>query len=329
MLLRKRSHSDKEQEQEKTTQVNTPSQSSLLLNDNNMYNNTWRTTAPLARLTFTRPLIYGTIVKRPNRFIMHALIPGYDDVQLCHCPCTGRIGDLEFTNIPCLLSQSDHELLPLPVTSNKRYKASKGTKSVVTTKRATSFTVEAISLDTIDTPQDQMQWIGINQNRANRFVEQFMRNGDLNTMLNHDNSNEWQPSTIQRECKVGKSKLDFVVDQRTYIEVKTPLIYLPCQDHPNYRKNTKPLANVERLVKHFGELADLQSSHPNSSARLLLCFMYDALPFKRPPATARNKTISDAAQAAITAGVELWQTCLRIDACSISLMKLMRLEDQY
>jgi sugar fermentation stimulation protein A len=29
-----------------------------------------------------------------------------------------------------------------------------------------------------------MQWIGINQNRANRFIEQFIRNGDLNTMLN-------------------------------------------------------------------------------------------------------------------------------------------------
>jgi hypothetical protein len=87
---------------------------------------------------------------------MHAQVPGYDNVQICHCPCklpsisqaivayillylgTGRIGDLDFTNIPCLLSQSNHELLSMKGVSNKRYKSSKG--SSMTSKRTTSFT---------------------------------------------------------------------------------------------------------------------------------------------------------------------------------------------
>ncbi|RKP26607.1 hypothetical protein SYNPS1DRAFT_27715 [Syncephalis pseudoplumigaleata] len=167
--------------------------------------------------------------------------------------------------------------------------------------------VEAISLNAVDVSYEQMQWIGINQNRANRFIERFMLDGHMNALLHKADHADWRPTRVQRECTVATSKLDFVVDEQIYVEVKTPLIHLPCHDHPNYRENKKPLANAERLVKHFGELANLRKHRPDSSARLLLCFMYNAPPFRRPPATAQNKTITDAAQAALLAGVELWQ----------------------
>ena len=45
-----------------------------------------------------------------------------------------------------------------------------------------------------------------------------------------------------------------------------------------------------------------QDSLASKSTRLLLCFMYDAAPFHRPPATAQNQFINQAANAAIKAG---------------------------
>ena len=53
---------------------------------------------------FKEPLIEGTIKSRPNRFIMNVLVDG--KVEKSHCPSTGRIGNLKFEEIPCLLSRS-------------------------------------------------------------------------------------------------------------------------------------------------------------------------------------------------------------------------------
>ncbi|KAI9596714.1 hypothetical protein BDF19DRAFT_436527 [Syncephalis fuscata] len=204
------------------------------------------------------------------------------EVQICHCPCTGRIGDLEFTNIPCMLSRPDEEKTATTKIANKRRKL-----STIQNKpsRKTTFTVEAISLDTTDTPYGQMTWIGINQSRANRFIESFLLDGHLNALLDKKNDTKWRPTTVQREYTIAKSKIDFLVDQQIYIEVKTPLIHLPCQHHPNYRENRLPLKAFDRIVKHFDELTHVLNTNTKSSARLLLCFMYNAPPFKRPQAT--------------------------------------------
>lgn len=109
----------------------------------------------------------------------------------CHCPTTGRLGDLNLSGIPCLYSAS----------TNK--------------KRKTAYTVEAIS------PSHGAGWVGINQTAANRYFEFFLRNGALSRMA------KGEP---RREVRLGRSRIDFLVGE-TYIEVKTPLITLPAPNN--------------------------------------------------------------------------------------------------
>ena len=66
-------------------------------------------------------LVEGLIKARPNRFIMHVQLG--KKLLKCHCPVTGKIGNLQFSNISCLLSMSKNP------------------------ERKTPCTVEAISLD--------------------------------------------------------------------------------------------------------------------------------------------------------------------------------------
>ena len=71
------------------------------------------------KYTFKNELIECIIVKRKSQFTMIVNIDG-EEVS-CHCPTTGRIGDLDTKNIACLLSKSEDP------------------------KRKTPYTVEAVS----------------------------------------------------------------------------------------------------------------------------------------------------------------------------------------
>ncbi|MDR1334394.1 MAG: DNA/RNA nuclease SfsA [Holosporaceae bacterium] len=133
---------------------------------------------------FTRPLEFGKIVARPNRFIMHVEKDG--NIFVCHCPSTGKIGNVIFSDVPCLLSKS------------------------LDPRRKTAYTVEAIALNNF--------WIGINQNAVNRYVEHFFRSGLLENIAKNGHK-------ILREQKIGDSKLDFKIEN-TYLEVKMPLQFL-------------------------------------------------------------------------------------------------------
>jgi len=140
---------------------------------------------------FKHELIEGIIISRKNRFIIQANINGKE--ELCHCPSTGRIGGLVLNGMPCLLSESENP------------------------ERKTKYTVEAISC-----PHGNgimTEWIGINQNQVNRYVEFFLRSGQLPEIT--------QPfSEIKREVKFGKSRIDFKIGN-DYLELKMPLITLP------------------------------------------------------------------------------------------------------
>jgi len=57
--------------------------------------------------------------------------------------------------------------------------------------------------------------------------------------------------------------------------------------------------------------------------------MYDAPPFKRPPVTANNLQITEAADKALEAGVQFWQVNMKIDEGGVSLSKLFMIEDRY
>lgn len=70
---------------------------------------------------YEAPLIGGIIVKMKSQFTIDFCIN--NEVVRCHCQTTGRIGNIDLSGIPCLLSKSDNS------------------------KRKTLYTVEAVSLD--------------------------------------------------------------------------------------------------------------------------------------------------------------------------------------
>ncbi len=145
---------------------------------------------------FEEPLIEGLIKSRPNRFIMYVMVNG--KLEKCHCPSTGRIGSIKFEDIPCLLSRSKNP------------------------ERTTKYTVEAFSLD--EPGKKGKSWIGINQTKANEYVEFFIKAGLVKNMLG-------KVSEVKREVRLGRSRIDFLINGRDYLEVKTPLMIIPTEGH--------------------------------------------------------------------------------------------------
>lgn len=232
---------------------------------------------------FETPLIEGLILRRRNRFIMEVAIDGviYD----CHCPTTGRIGSIVFRDIPCLLSKSKD------------------------TTRKTLYTVEAISLDLPSEPHKS--WIGINQNAANRYVEHFLKNGQLSAMVSSD--------IVKREQKLGNSKLDFLVGN-TYIEVKTPLTTLQVEkkDHITTAKGSE-FNSFERFLKHIGELEG--SLEENERAILFICFIYDSPGFRGSTNGKYSSYIRESVESSIKRGVEIWQVNFKITPTEVNLIR--------
>ena len=132
----------------------------------------------------------------------------------CHCPTTGRLGDLKLSGLPCLYSTSDSR------------------------SRKTRHTVEAIS-----TSPNGGTWVGINQTAANRYFEFFLRENALRRLAS---------GNVQREVRLGGSRIDFLVGS-TYIEVKTPLIMLPAGAEVPRVKRSR-FDSFERLIRHMREL---------------------------------------------------------------------------
>jgi sugar fermentation stimulation protein A len=240
------------------------------------------------RYLFPDRLEEGLIKSRPNRFIMEVAADGA--LCRCHCPVTGRIGSIGFEDIPCLLSRGGEG-------------------------RKTPYTVEAISLDPPD--KRKKRWVGINQGRVNDYVAFFLRENAFVKMY---------PSveTLDREVKLGNSRIDFLVNGRDYLEVKPPLEDLPCEGHPNYMGHSNTPVSPDRLIKHFGDTSD--AIKDGSRSRFLLCFMYDAPPFKKTPTDAQGRRIAAAVREAQARGVENWQANFDIDADGVSLRDNFKLQ---
>jgi len=164
--------------------------------------------------TFPEPLKHGRIISRPNRFIM--MVRAGNRTLRCHCPTTGRLGDLELSGLRCLYSTSHSK------------------------SRKTAYTVEAIS-----TSPAGSHWVGINQTAANRYFEFFLRSGALARLAT---------GTVRREVRLGKSRIDFLVGN-AYVEVKTPLITLPA-NRALARVRGSRFNSFDRLIRHMGELKD-------------------------------------------------------------------------
>jgi sugar fermentation stimulation protein A len=204
-------------------------------------------------------------------------------VVRCHCPTTGRLGDLELAGLPCLLSPAEGG------------------------KRKTAYTVEAIATAK-DFPES---WVGINQTAANRYVEFFIRNGALKRMVHGE---------LRREVRLGQSRIDFLVG-KTYVEVKTPLVTLPSANSVPKVKHSR-FDSFDRLIRHMSELK--RSLSGGQEAVIVLCYLYNARPFRPPARDQTNSKILTAAADAERAGVERWQVNLRIDCEGVSLIRYFR-----
>ncbi|MFH1222525.1 MAG: DNA/RNA nuclease SfsA [Candidatus Micrarchaeota archaeon] len=238
----------------------------------------------LEKYRFPEKLVEGLIKARPNRFIMRVQLG--KKLLKCHCPVTGRIGNLRFSNIPCLLSMSNNP------------------------ERKTPCTVEAISLD--PPAKKNKSWIGINQTKANEYIAFFMRTGQMEKMIGKKHE-------VQREVPLGKSRIDFLVNGNTYVEAKTMVMMIPSEKHPNYTGGNKPLTSFDRMIKHFH---DLGAAVPKGSrAIILLCFPYDAIQFVPPKRMKGSGPIKRAARKAQRAGVENWQINLKFDEKGVQLLQ--------
>ncbi len=236
---------------------------------------------------FDEPLKEALIIKRTNRFLFEVLIDG--EVEICHCPATGRIGNIVFNNIPCLISESKNA-----------------------DKRKTKHTVEAISLNGLN--EKNKKWIGVNQNRANRFIEFFIKNNQLKNMIQYKGN-------LLREQTIDNSKLDFLVGN-TYIEVKTPLVILPLKKDYITNKNLEikektKFNSFDRFIKHINELAITLKDH--EKAIMINFYMFEADRFIAPKVDNLNHPILKAVNNAIKNGVETWQINSKFDSEGIEI----------
>jgi len=243
----------------------------------------------MKKYIFSDRLVEGLIKSRPNRFIMEVEVDG--TLCRCHCPVTGRIGSIRFEDIPCLLS-----------------KGGEG--------RKTPYTVEAISLDAPG--KKKKEWIGINQGRVNDYVAFYLRENAFDKIFS-------SVEAVGREVKLGDSRIDFLVNGRDYLEVKTLLKDIPCEGHSKYKGRDITPIMPERMLKHFAETAG--AIRDGSRSIFLLCYMYDAVPFKTPTKEeGRDERIVSAVHRAEKKGVENWQANFAFDAEGVSLIDHFKLK---
>jgi sugar fermentation stimulation protein A len=171
----------------------------------------------------------------------------------------------------------------------------------------TQGTVQAISFDI---GKRRRSWLGINQNAANRYVEFFLKNGLLGQMVSGD---------VRREVKLGNSRIDFLVGD-TYVEVKTPLILLPTGSAEKVIHSQ--FNSFDRLIKHMTELST--ALRDGKKAVIVMCYLYDAAPFKTPQRTRYNARILDASKSATERGVRRWQINLGVSREGVRLIKFFR-----
>ena len=242
---------------------------------------------------FDEELTEGIIKERKGQFILFVKVK--DKEYRCHCPTTGGVGGVILKNIPCLMSRSKNP------------------------KRTTEFTVEAISLDKPGVKNKK--WIGINQVKANRYVEYFLKEGKFDKMFK-------KVTDIKREQTLGNSKLDFLVNNDCYMEVKSPLHNLNIKI-PSYIQTRKKniLYAGNRLVKHMLELGE--SLKKSQRAIMLITFQYKSETFgkKEKRETVQNyKKIEDAVDKIKKLGVESWQVNLSIDKKGVSFLDHFKIE---
>ncbi|MDR2200591.1 MAG: DNA/RNA nuclease SfsA [Puniceicoccales bacterium] len=235
-------------------------------------------------------LCVGELTGRPNRFIFEGISEG--KARRWHCPATGKIGLIDnFRGIPCLF-----------------------TPAVEAKKRSTQGTVEAISLN------GGKDWIGINQNRINGWVEYFLGKNALPEMI------PTEGCSLRHEVQIGDSRIDLVVENGekcVFLELKTPIHDLLLSPGDHFSR--PPSATFfDRGLRHFQTLAQLAKA--GHRAIVALCFMYDAVPFSPPERNKWNAKIIDTIGEANAQGVENWQLNFKISPNKLAITSCFKRE---
>ena len=235
---------------------------------------------------FEKPLIRGIMVKRKSQFTAVVTINGEE--LIAHIPTTNRIGDVENKNLPCLLSYHDDP------------------------KRKLKYDIEAVLLS------DDENWVGIKQILSNRLVEHFFREHELDQIVSEYDS-------IQREVKLGISKLDFKVGD-TYLEVKTPLTTINVKYGERIRTmSQKPFSSTERMVKHVNELMNSLNEHER--AVFLQVYQYRITERKERRHSTHYEEVSQTIREAAQRGVEFWELQMDFRPEGVSLYSVSRSTD--
>lgn len=247
-------------------------------------------------IPFEKALQQTQLVGRASRFIMIADLGG--QIIDCHCPVPGTIGGTVLDGLPGLVSG------PYP-------------------GRATEWSFEAFSYYHPD--DDEFQWVGVNQTAANRYVEAGLLGGWLDPMF------EGGVSEVKREKSLGASRIDFLVNEDTYLEVKMPVDNLQI-DVPAAIEKRWPMASsltkIDRAGKQATDLGDAVEA--GMKAKFLTVFCYDndgkwrEWPYRKPK-NAAGRSASPSAQAFARAralGMEQWRLSLRFTPTHIELLRL-------
>ena len=226
------------------------------------------------------------MLKRKSQFTAAVLIDGEE--VTAHIPTTNRIGDVENKDLPCLLSYHDDP------------------------KRKLKYDIDAVLLS------DDDNWVGINQILSNRLVEHFFREHELDQIVSDFGD-------IQREVKLGISKLDFKVGD-SYLEVKTPLTTINVKYGQNIKTlPSKPFSSTDRMVKHVNELADSLQEHER--AIFLQVYQYRITERKERLRSTHYEEVAKTIHDAAEKGVEFWEVQMDFSPEGVSLINVARSTD--
>ena len=245
---------------------------------------------------FTPPLIEGIIQERKGSFVM--MVKVKNEIMRCHCPTMCSIGNIEsLKNFPCLLSQN----------------TSKGCN--------TKYTVEAISLDSKN--KKNKKWIGINQVKANKYFEYFLKQGRFKEIFPNE------IKKVQREKFFQKSKFDFKIDDDTFLEVKTPLHFLSMKIPKNIKIKKTKLSPGDRLVKHMNDLKEYLKL--KKRAILVKVCMYDSDGSSQETVdnSFRFNEVSEAFEECFKMGLESYQVNFKINEKEIDVDKVLKLNNNF
>jgi sugar fermentation stimulation protein A len=231
------------------------------------------------KFEFKTPLIEGLIKSRPNRFIMNVEING--NVEKCHCPTTGKVGNIIFKDVQCLLSKSENS------------------------SRKTSYTVEAFF------NEENKTLVGINQTAINRYVEHFLKFGLFNP------SNE----KVQREQTIGSSRLDFRVGNTYIEVKMPLFYLFADSESLEAQAPTALERFIKHVNELGNSLENNRIHGSNNRAILLTCFMFDSPKFTPPKQTKQNTKVVETIKKSMGKGIEIWQLNLSIDKFGVNFIR--------